>query len=85
MRRGGDRALIEAKLAPYGLSLDFAQSDLSPDEVEAFNASALEPVMGLLVEQVGVCAGSGKLQFIAGNPVDQQPVRLDVGITKANP
>src|SRR5271170_5424327 len=39
----------------------------------------------LLVEQVGVRASSGELQFLALDAVEQQPIRLDVQVAEAAP
>ncbi len=39
----------------------------------------------LLVEQVGVRAGSGELQLLALDAVEQQPIRLDVEVAEAVP
>jgi hypothetical protein len=39
----------------------------------------------LIVEQVGMGAGAHEVQLVPDDPVDQEPVRLDVGVVIALP
>jgi hypothetical protein len=38
-----------------------------------------------LVEQIGMGAGADQVKLIGDDPIDQQPVRLDVGVAIALP
>jgi hypothetical protein len=39
----------------------------------------------LRFEQVSMCPGPGKLQFIFCNPIEKKPIRIDVGVSPPCP
>jgi hypothetical protein len=76
--------LIAVSSRSAGLDPSAGLRRLRDQNSEPASPLSLEPVKWpSVIEQVGMGAGAHEVQLVTGEAVDQQPVRLDVGVAVA--